>query len=568
MIGGNYQLSYDTDVDKTATGTTNVRKFKQTFDLKYKGLISPVVENEITFKFEQEINSNAADITRILPTLNMTFKGLHWEGMIGGKRTQENSDEPGKTPKVTDSYLFEFFYNPPKALPDFKAKYTLDKDFQEGISNTVKNGVALSSIYRPADWFDLKGDYSRDTVDDRLTQDASTENEKFGGGVGFRHRIHSKIRLDTQYSVSLEKSATLLSAGGATGQGENQTHTWKNLVGFRPFKDTNLEGNYDFDLKQNMVKHEDTLTTNIRATATQDIGRPIGLKGEFTRNIVEARHTTDDNRKTEDTWTGELALKFSSLLTFNLKYQKKETGEDHWVDTTKDTETGQDIRSATWDGQVAAFWKASAAYDRTDSSEKGAKTTVDTKYSVRNTFDFKAISLTLEPSYDITFKEDLRTSSSTATRDLKVHLAYKIFSTRNAESKIDHTYGRKTDSALANIQRTDSTAVNITWTAPFPGWSFGVDATRSATDTSQDDLPPDISSSYGIRGDYTHRWFSWGWSYKYDVKNLSDNSENVEAKVGWTTTRWESILTYTFNKTFSTALNEGYTINLVFKYTL
>jgi len=570
LITGSYQINWDQDVDKTEVETKDVRKFKQTLELKYKGLLAPLVQNEATFKFEQEINSNAPDVTRFLPTLDLAFKGRYWEAKSGGKRTHENSDEPGKNPKITDSYYVEFFYLAPKNVPDLKAKYTLDKDFEEGVTDTAKQGLTLSSVYRPTGWLDLKGDYSRNTGKDHLKPDADTEDEKASGTAAFRHVISDKIKVDAQYSVEESRSATLLTGGGATNEKRDQTHTVKSAVAVRPFRDTNLDGSFDVDLKQDMITGKHTLTKTSKAAAAQKVGTPLDLRGDFNRVVTEERHGDDDNRKTEDTWTAEVRSKFSKFLDLSLKYQKKDTDEVHFRDPSKNTTSGTVSRNASWTGEIAPFWKAQASADLTDTFANEVKTTVDTKYSLKSTLDFKAINLSIEPGYDITFKDDLQKSppEKTVVRDFKVKIADRILSTRTLEAKVEHTYGRKTDSAANNVQRTDSSTGNVSWKEPFPGWTFSFDVTRSATDTSEDDLPPDITSSFGFKADYKRDRFSFGTSYKYDKKSLTDNSETFDAKAGWTAPKWDVSLTYTFDKTFSAALNEGYSISLAFKYNL
>lgn len=570
LITGNYQLNWDQTVDRTETETTDVRKFKQILELKFKGFISPLVQNEVTFKVEQEINSDAADVTRFLPVLDLGFKGKYWDAKAGGKRTHENSDEPGKNPQTTDSYFVELFYLAPKKIPDLKAKYTLDTDLEEGTTDTVKQGVTLSSVYEPTQWLSMKGDYTRNHTDDRLNQDLDTEDEKSIVTAGIRHMPTEKLRVDTQGTVEISRAATLQSNGGAAVSGtatEDQTHTWKNMLSFRPFNETSLDGTYDFDLKQNKVSGEHTFTKNSKVTVSQQIGKPFELMGEFYQNITEIRHSADDNRKTENRWKVDFKAKFSKQLDFIMKYEKKDIDEKHAV-IANNTTSGTFVRSASWTGELAPFWNASATYDMTDTITNEVKTTVDTKYGLKSLFDFKAINLTLEPSYDITFKDDLVIPESGATRDFKFKLAYKVLTTRTLEARIDHTFGRKTDSAANNIQRTDSSNGNMTWTQPFPGWTFAFDVTRAATDTSEDDLPPDITSTFGFKADYNLRRLMMSTTYKYDMKSLMDDSENFDAKIAWTAPKWDVSLTYTAKKTFSVALNEGYTISLTFKYNL
>jgi hypothetical protein len=241
--------------------------------------------------------------------------------------------------------------------------------------------------------------------------------------------------------------------------------------------------------------------------------------------------------------------------------------EDH-ADPAKSTTSGSVNRNATWNPELTPFWKGAVSYDKTDTLALDVKTTVETKYSIKSTFDFKTIFLTLEPTYDITMKDDLVKPETSDIRDFKTKIAYKVLSTRTVEAKFDHTYGRKTDSLAANIQRTDSTNANLAWKDPFPGWQFSFDALRSATDTSGDDLAPDITSTFGFKADYKMDRLSFSTTYKYDKKSLSDNAENFDAKAVWTAPKWDASLTYTFKKTFSEALNEGYTISLTFKYNL
>lgn len=567
LITGTYELTWDQDVDKTETETTDVRTFKQTLDLNYKGFLSPIVENEVTFSVEQKINSNAADTTRFLPTLDLGFKGKFWEATAGAKRTHENSDEPGTNPKITDNYFVEIFYLPSRNIPDLKAKYTLDTDFEEGTTDTADQSVTLSSVYKPSDWLDLKGDYDRTTSDDQFNADADTEDEKINGSVAARHFLSDKIKMDARYDIEVSRGATLLDAGGTTNPEKDQTHTLKSTLGIRPFADTDLNGSYDYDLKQDQVSEEHIHTQTIKGTVSQKIGEPLDLTGEFNRVVTETKHTVDDNEKTEDTWTADLKVKFSKHLDFTLKYEIKDTDERH-VDPTLDTRTGTRTKTASWNGELTPFWKASASLDVTDTLENDVTTVTDTKYSLKSTLDFKTVNLTFDPTYDITLKDDRLIPESTAIRDLKVKIAWVVFTTRTMEGKFDHTFGRKTDSGAGNIERTDSTNANLAWTEPVPGWSFGIDLTRQAIDTSEDDLAPDITSTFGFKADYKRDQLSMSIIYKYDKKSLTDDSETFDAKVGWTAPKWDATLTYTFDKTFSEAINEGYSISLAFKYNL
>jgi hypothetical protein len=568
LIGGSYTLNWDDKVDKKGAVTTETRTYKQTLDIKYTGFLNPVILNELTLKVEQEKTSDGENKIRVNPILTLGYKGAYWNA--GAKRSVEESNEAGKNSKTTDSYFMELFVKPARpTLPDLKAKYNLDQDFEQDTTDTSKHAFTASSVYRPMEWIQIQGDYTLNRTYDDLKPDSDTRDDKRSVGAGIRHMFSQKIKFNTEYKVEEARGATYLDAGGSTNQKRDISTTWKNTLAFRPFKDTSVDASYDFDLKQNMINDEHTLTQNIKAAVGQRVGI-LDLAGDFLRTITEPRHTADDNRKTDDTWTAAAKLKFSKQLDFLLKYQDKTTDEVHFADATKDTTSASKIYSGSWNGDLTPFWKATASFDRTDTFTKEIKTTVDKKYSLKSVFALKAINLTLDPTYDITIKEDLlATPQVTAdTRDFKCLLGWRVLSTNNIDAKIAHTYGRKTDSAASNIQRTDDTAGNVTWKEPLPGWNFGFDVTRTATDTSGDDLAPDISSSYGFKGDYKRNQLALSTSYKFDKKTQSDNSEIFDAKFGWVAPHWDVTLTYNFTKTFSDTLNEGYTISLAFKYTL
>ena len=571
LIGADYQLNWDQTVDRSDTGNKNTWTFKQTLDVKYKGFLSPVVENEITMKVEQQIKSEGdpENMLRLNPTIILGYKGSYWAA--GAKRTIDDSNEIGRNPKITDSYFVELLYKPPReTLPDFKGKYTLDTDFESGTTDTYRHSVVLSSVDRPQRWLELKGDYTKNWTEDRLKPDSDTQDEKYSAAIGIRHIVSPKIRVNSEFKAENATAATLLSAGGTTNDKHDQTYDWKNAVTYLPFRGTALDGSYDWQQKQNVQTNEHDYVQNFKVAVSQAITDHLDVKADFARTINETRHTADDNRKTDDTWTVDVKPKLAQLFTVSLKWQKKDTTEVHFADPTKDTTSGTLSQSAAWNAILTRFWKATASYDRTDTITREVTTIVEKKYSLRSTFELLRANLILDPSYDIVLKDDRGASppTDTATRDFKFKIAWKVLATRNIEAKMDHTYGRKVDTALQNIQRTDTSNVNVVWADPFPHWNFGVDVVRSATDTSEDDLPPDITASYTFKADYKYEWLSVNTSYKYDRRKLSDDSETIDFKWGWTAPRWDISMTYSFNKTFSAALKEGYTLGIAFKYNL
>ncbi len=585
LVSGSYQFNWDQTVDKTETETTDTRVLKQAVEIKYRGFLNPKVFNEVTFKFEQEVNSATPDYTRFMPTLDLGIKAFFWEAKLGAKRTHENSDEPGRNPKTTDSYFLELMYNPPRAVPDLKTKFTLDKDFEEGVTDTEKKGATFSSVYKLWDALDLKGEYNWTDTTNGIQADSDMRDQKYTFEVAFRHLFTKKIRFNTEFKQEIAKSLTFKSDGSGTVEGTDKndvTRTWKNLLAFRPFRDTALEGSYDLDLKQNIVNGEDQNLSTAKVIVAQKILSPFEVRGQFQRVTADAKHTKDDNTKTEDTWTLEGKAKLSKMFDLSLKQEDKHTTEVHPADGTKNQSFGTVTTNADWLGEITPFWKASLSYIKTVttafnfSTVREETSTVENKYNAKSTFDFKAINFLIEPTYEVTFKEDHTLTDPTKPtnyeiRDFKFRVAYRFFPTVNMEAKIDHTYGRKTDSLLNNIQRMDNTNGNLTWKDPAPGWTIAFDLTRIATDTSGDDLEADITTSAGVKADFKKNNLTLGTSFKYDHKSLTGDTENFDAKGGWTAPYWDLSLTYTYRKTFATVTTpaqEGYTISLTFKYNL
>ena len=146
----------------------------------------------------------------------------------------------------------------------------------------------------------------------------------------------------------------------------------------------------------------------------------------------------------------------------------------------------------------------------------------------------------------------------------------------NIDATLDHTYGRKVNKVSTlppedpanHIERTDSTTGNVAWKDPLPGWIFMFDLTRAASDTSNDDNPPQVDSSFGVKGDYKMDRFTMATSFKYDMKRTTADVETFDLKLGWLAPRWDASMIYTFTKTLSEELNETYSIAIAFKYTL
>jgi hypothetical protein len=598
LVSGSYTLSWSQDVQNQATYKDS-RTFKQTLETKYSGFLSPLVENEISLKIDYDKSPDAATKVSVYPTITLAYKGSYWNA--GTKRTVTR--EPGSNQKVSDSHFVEVFYQPVRfGMPDFKGKYTADFDAQSGTTDKFKQGVTLSTNYQPAEWFTLKGDYAWTADDERFRKDPPdptltpvTKEEKYSITAGVRHFISQNLKINTEWKSEFSRSSTFFDNGVTKldSNKEDQDHTWKNTLAFRPFADTSIDGTFDFDLKQTMLpkieagqvaQEEHTITYNSSVKAVQKVGKPIELRGEYTRARTDVRHNLSPNVNNDDGWSIEAKGDFSKQLQLDAKYTLHNIVAANPGDISKvPNRTGNVIKSASWTGDLLPIWKPAATYDLTDSYDftvqrgKYLKTS-ETKYGLKGPVEFKYVDLSLTPTYDITIKNDYSNVDPAAqetitTRDFKLRVAKTLLLTRTIEFKVDHTYGRKAeyghvDPLLNNINRSDTSSANLQIKDIVPNYVGGLDITRSATDTSGDADLPDVTENFNLKIDYKFEKFGWNASFKYDRNLRFDkfNKWTFDWKASWTVSNWDLSLTYNQSKTLSLLLDESYRVGIDFKY--
>lgn len=599
LISGTYTLTWSQDVQKT-TDEKDTRTIKHTLDTKYSGFLSPVIENEITLKVEYEKGSDKESEIRVFPTVKLDYKGSYWNA--GSKRTIER--KPNVNQKLTDSYYLEFFYEPARlGMPDLKGKYTADFDQQAATTDSLKQSFTISSAYRPQDWLDVKGEYQWNSDEERLAKVPPDPNatplildDKYSFTIGIRHFVSDKLKFNTEWKSEFSRAASYFDNNAAKSDSikEDQAHTWKNTLAFRPFRDTQLDASVDYDLKQTMVakqnpdqtsQQDHTITVNSKVGVTQKIGTVIDAKGEFTRVQTDVRHTLTPSAKVDDGWNAELKADFAKQLVLNFKYTSHVIRETFGDPTKVPAETGSVVRSAGWTGELLPVWKASATVDRTDTynfsfPDRGGRylATIETKYALKGPFDFKRIDLVVEPTYDITIKDDFTKADpelqeKLGTRDFKLKVAKKVLTTRNVEVKVDHTYGRKAESghldpALNNVMRTDTSTGNIAVKDVLPNLNMAFDFTRSATDTSGDADEADVTENFGLKADYKYERLAWNAGFKYDrnLRSDKDNKWTIDSKVTWTAPAWDASVSYTQSKALSILRDESYKVSVDFKY--
>jgi hypothetical protein len=598
LISGSYTLNWTQEVQKKDV-SKDTRTFKQALETKYVGFLSPLIENEISLKLEYDKSGDTPSEIRLYPIITLTYKGAYWNA--GSKRSIIN--DPSETQKVTDSHFVEMFYQPARfAMPDLKAKYLIDADSQAGVTDKFKQTITLSSAYQPVDWFNLKGQYNFTDDRERFKKDPNDKSgtpvvreEKYNVTAGIRHFFSDKLKLNSEWKSEFTRNASYFDNGVAKLDTvkEDQIHTMKNALAFRPFVDTAIDVNYDYDLKQTMVPkvepgqpatEEHTLTYNAIVKVTQKIGTPVEVKGEYNRLKTDVRHNALPSINIDDAWTLEARGDFSKQILLNAKYTQHNILDDNpGAPNVIPKHTGSIARSASWTGELLPVWKPSVNYDRTDTHDHTIARgqfvkTSETKYSLKGPIDLKQLAATIEPSYDINIKNDYtnvepQLQEVISTRDFKLRLAKMLMQTRTMELKAEHTYGRKIeyghrDGALNNVNRSDASTVNFAVKDVIPNLTGGVDITRTATDTSGDADAADVTENFAVKADYKYSALSWNALYKYDRSLRSDktNKWSFDWKATWTARDWDLSLTYNQTKTLSFLRDESYKVGVDFKY--
>jgi hypothetical protein len=582
---GVVQSTYTLTADGTQTWTgdtkTATQKYSHVLDLKYRGFLQPVVENEFTMKVEWNSGDDSTGYIKVTPDLTLKYKGSYWNA--GVKRGIEESTEPGKTAKYADKAFVEVILSPPRVtLPDLKAKYNVDKDYQKAQSDTVKHAFEVSTSVTPFEWLAIKGDWTRTLTYDRLKEDSDTEDERIAGSVGVRRLIGQNIRVQSEYRVEDSRSATLLTEGGTSNPKRDQNHTWKNALVFRYVPDGTFEVNYDYELKERMLTpkdHDQKRTYKAVLDQKFKILGELGFKGEFDRVETETAHKVGgDTLKTEDSWIGEVKTRPSKFADLSFKTTWKRTVDEAFGASTAPASTTSFQRSVSWNCDLLPFWKPTVSVDRTDTrawsvaQQREVPSVVTTVYTMNGPLTIAIPVIEIAPTYTVTFTDDklAETKQNTVIRDFTAKATAALLKTRTWEGRMDHTYARKVDTKEENVVRTDTTNFSLTARDAVPGWNFEVTVGRNATDTSGDDLGVDLTEALTLKADLKRDPFKLAVTYKYD-RTLTEgkfDKYSLDMTTGWVSRDWDLSLTGNYKQTMSPVLDKGTTVNLTFTYKL
>ncbi len=568
-----FQFNYDLTIDRTDEGTETDQTFNEILETKYSQYLLPLLKVDTSFKLEleNEFQSDAEDTTRFLPELETKGSGDFWELGVGWKRTRESNDLPFEAAKIDDTFFVELFLTPKIKFPDLKLKYTIDTSKQPPDLNTEDTSLELSSIYELGELAKFKIDYTRDESDDRVNADSDTLDETFETEEVVKYLFSDKLKMDFKHQYEDETGATLLDAGGKANEENRKTNRYRGRVEFRPFRDTRLSGDLDLEREKDKIEEKINDTRDYSVKFEQDIGEPISFKFQYEKSIDKEIGGISDFthiKDTEDDFTYELNLEFSSLLDFTATYERTLDRLDDRVDDANDETTENRDFSFSWEADTETFLSLSFSYILSEDITNGKLESKEKRVSVKPNLDFEDLNLRVSGDYTDTTTEDFTTTVPGKERDIDFNLTidYDTDITDKLSFSLSHRYGRRVEQPGKVIERDDDTTLDFTLDEPWPGSRFSMSVTRSATDRSQDESPPDINSTITFTWDHSMDPFDFSISYKYDKKKLTDNTETFDFGVGLSADALSMKFRYTFDKTFSDELNESHTVSFNFQY--
>ncbi|NIS76483.1 MAG: hypothetical protein GTO00_02400 [Deltaproteobacteria bacterium] len=569
VYSSSFDFEYDLTVDRSETGTETDQTFSEIFELQYSQMLLPRldVDFKLILELENEFQSDGEDTTRFLPEAEIGGKAEYWELNLGAQRTRESNDQPFEPTSIQDSYFIEYFFEPSEKVPDLKLKYTVDTDEQGDDTDSQDTSFEVSSVYEFAKFLKLKVDYTRDESEDRITPDSDTIDEDLNTEETFKYVFSSNLKFDFKHQYQKTTGGTLLDAGGKTNETNTENNTYDGKVDLRLFEETEMGATYQFEREDDIIERGISESTDFELNFDQRIGEPIDFSFTYSRTIDEDISIDNNIRDTEDTFTYDVSMGFSNLLDFSIKYEKRDTDTEDRLAPANDKKIKADDISASWSADTETFMDLTVSYDWSQEKENGIMTTKDRDLSIKSDLDFEAIRLQLTPEYTLTITEDLTKPSEQKSRniDFNFGLDYETEVTDRLRFSLSHAYGRSEEHPNKVIERDDDTTIDINLDEPWEGSNFTLTVSRTATDRSGDDSPPDITSTITFNWDHTMGPFDFSVNYSYDKNKLTDDSETFDVNFGWKGLNFDTQLKYSFDKTFSSELDETHNLTFSFK---
>lgn len=570
VYDASFEFEYDLTVDRSDEGTERDQTFRETFDLDYSQNVLPRLDVDATFKLEveQQFQSGGEKTTRLLPELEITGSADYWTLDLGAKRTRESTDQPFEPASISDSYFVEYLLEPKARVPDLKLKYTIDTDEQGSDTDTEDRGLELSSVYELGEIVKLKVDYTRDESLDKINPDSDTVDESFKTEETIQYIFSSKIKFDFKHSYDTDKGATLLDGGGRTNESNSNSNTIDAKLSYPIFPKTEVNADYKFTRDQDKIGNAVNRSQDFGLDFNQGIGQFITFDFSYTRSISEQSGPDQGSQDTNENFQYDLTLPLTDLFDFSLSYSEDSTETEDRIDIQNSKKTSSDSFDFTWSASPESFWDFQASYTWSIDRENGIATGKNRDMSFTLDLLFDYLGLDLSADYSQTITEDFTTFTDQKSRtiDFNFSMDYSTDITNKLGFSFSHQFGRSVEQPGKIISRDDDTTVDFTLSEPWRGSSFNLSLSRNATDTSGDDSEADITSNISFSWDHSFKFIDFSAQYTFDKKRLSDDSENIDFQVGWTGLNFSTELTYSYDKTFSSELDESH--SLTFNFTM
>lgn len=536
-----------------ADGTTHTDTFDQTYALSYETKLLETLDFTLDFTLDVEETKDveekkdspgggSASTTRdSKPSVEATLVGQWWDLFGSWDETKTTNTDPAEGRTVESNWEFEAVVEPEyEILPSFR--YNVQGDNQPVIDKDVE----LIVEYTFLDKLDASLGLSRETSD-VPEADKDTDGRTIEAELGLSHALTKAINFEADWSMDRDQSLTLTDDGEILSRDDTLANELRGLLEWNilDMVTASVERDVQWDktlsdpngANSGVLEVTDTWTGEIEVD--HDLTEALHLNLAYNDERENARPVGAHTYTITRDYTAELAYAPFEWLTVTPSFDRSDkTAWSKEPDSPTD-DTLDDTYEILWE---YSLWGDFLVLDVTRTWEYSWKN--GEKEKKKRSWDVNVEALPLYvPNLEVTptysYTEDLETAPGKRTEEktIEVDIGYEISLRDRLVLRLDHTYSRtqkwSSDPAeRMTIERTDDTEVTVTWDEFLRGMGLELSWVRDASDTSEDEKPPEIDYTYSA----TYDWeilanYTLGFEYNRDVKQMSEDTQDFTTTV-------------------------------------
>ena len=421
--------SYEREQNYDPNGWIVTETFNQDYSLDWGATFSDRLDMTTTFELTMEDihNSDDVDTKNAVPHLDLslvnpqaTFDFTAEDTIdLTNEFNVERRDEIDLSTKLSLTPVF---------LPTLETTYELLTNDQENLEDTFEKKLDVTSSYSFGEVLDLDASWQDETLDDRVNNNADTEDRKWDFNLSLNQPLTETFKLNFDSSWTGEQNDTLDNAGTVISRDPSKTLENKLLFTL----DTFPKVNSSLELTYNKDFVEDTLEGNIDFSfeMTQDVLSAGSLTETLgiTRNRLQSPVPQDDEKELESTFTLEFTGAPSRYLDYSVKQDFTWTSDD-FADTTLSSDTREnefDLSATIVPMENLTF---DLSYNQSSEHETGVKTVESKDFKLEVTYEGEALNvpnLVFEPALEFSTETDFATNETTSTDQLDLKFTYEF----------------------------------------------------------------------------------------------------------------------------------------------